>query len=147
MKRLDQLFLFAIFVFTFLVCNPAGCLASRLARSLAFSAASGSYTVLQVARFNCYDPFHNMSHPLSYKIHRINLAFFIPVVNALLPYIKKRFLSRIDCNLAELVFNPEELVVFSYSVASGRRARLYLTGIDRHRNIGDSRILRFAGAV
>src|SRR5262245_61945923 len=49
--------------------------------------------------------------------------------------------------LAELLLDPEELVVLRDAVRARRCARLDLTRVHRHREVGDGRVLRLARAV
>ena len=59
----------------------------------------------------------------------------------------ERALARVSRSCAELVFDPEEAVVFCDAVRTRGGAGLDLTGVGGNRDIRDGRILRFAGAV
>ena len=50
--------LLLVLVFALLVCNTAGCLASRLAGCLAFAAAAVLYALCQVTCCKCLDSLH-----------------------------------------------------------------------------------------
>ena len=49
--------------------------------------------------------------------------------------------------VAELLFDPQELVVLRHAVAPRRRAGLDLADVRRDREVGDRRVLGLAGAV
>ncbi len=49
--------------------------------------------------------------------------------------------------VSEVLFDAEELVVLGHSIRTRRGAGLDLSRIDRHREVGNGRILRLARAV
>lgn len=55
--------------------------------------------------------------------------------------------TRIKARLVQLFFDAQKLVVLGNTFTSRRRARLNLTGIQRHNQIGNRRVLRFAAAM
>ena len=59
-----------ILVFALLICDTAGCLASRLAGCLALAATTVLSALAEITCFNCLDMFHE-SVPLSYKLLKI----------------------------------------------------------------------------
>ena len=63
-----------VFIFAFLVCNAAGCLASRLARGLAFAATAVFNGLVDVSGFDGLDSVHKGS---SYKIIAFMIYYFI----------------------------------------------------------------------
>ena len=52
--------------------------------------------------------------------------------------------SPVDCKIAELLFDAEELVVLADAVSSAGGTCLYLAGICGDRNVCDRRVLRLA---
>jgi len=62
----DKIRLFAFLcVFALLVSDTAACLASRLARCLAFAAAAVLSALAKVSRIQCFDMFHGVHPPIS----------------------------------------------------------------------------------
>src|SRR5439155_39870 len=54
---------------------------------------------------------------------------------------------RVQRRLAELLLDPEQLVVLGDALAAGWSARLDLPGIRRHREVGDRRVFGLSRAV
>src|SRR5580704_4734043 len=48
---------------------------------------------------------------------------------------------------AQVLLDPEQLVVLGHAVRTGRRAGLDLSRVHRHDQVGDGRVLGLAGAV
>src|SRR5262249_37335868 len=53
----------------------------------------------------------------------------------------------IDRVAAQLLLDPQQLIVFRVAVAAAARTGLALTPVGRHSQIGNRRILRFTGAM
>src|SRR5215217_2273188 len=56
-------------------------------------------------------------------------------------------LAREDGRVAQLLLDPQELVVFRHAVAARSRSGLDLSRIRRHRQVRDRRVLGLAGTV
>src|SRR5690606_945931 len=53
----------------------------------------------------------------------------------------------VDAGVVELLLDAQELVVLVDALAAGGRAGLDLAGVDRHRQVGDRRVLGLTGTV
>jgi hypothetical protein len=51
------------------------------------------------------------------------------------------------CGAAEILFEAQELIVFGDAIRARQRSGFDLSGIGRNREIGNERILSFAGAM
>ena len=55
--------------------------------------------------------------------------------------------ARVAGHIAELILDPQQLVVLGRALATGRSAGLDLSGVGRDRDVGDGRVLGLAGTV
>ncbi len=60
---------------------------------------------------------------------------------------RQRRQSREAGRLTQVLLNPQQLVVLGHAVRTGRRARLDLSRVDRHRQVGDRRVLGLTRTV
>ena len=71
----------------------------------------------------------------------------MPSLPDILPPFRQRTGAGVNRIFAEQLFDAQELVVFRHAVGSAQTAGLDLAAIGRHSNVGDGRVLGFAGTM